>query len=308
MEPGRISGVGQHAIRFQMTLAALPSEAEELPLRLVNELGIRYSLERSCKLLPGVLLPRRYLLGLKKERIGPEADATLVRICRALGMPAESLIPYQKAIEDSEYLHFGYEENEKGCVYKAYLEFHNLYRQAVLEPGEKVDTFPMYTAFKWDALGRGGAVESRYTWHPSIDFTAMRERIADILQGDGGREPLAISNALIGTAAKLVSSEHVTYLEVVEGDNSRRSFDLNLYRAGLRLGDVHHLLSRMFRHYGIPVARFRSLYDIIRHKTLGHLSGGIDREGRGFLTFYYDLEYVTGSGARKGLARAAASR
>jgi hypothetical protein len=46
----------------------------------------------------------------------------------------------------------------------------------------------------------------------------------------------------------------------------------------------------MRRHYSIPSGEFDHLFEQVGDKIFGHLSGGIDREGKDFLTTYYEIE------------------
>ena len=38
---------------------------------------------------------------------------------------------------------------------------------------------------------------------------------------------------------------------------------------------------------------FDILYDRVKKKTFGHLTGGINREGKDFLTIYHGVETIT---------------
>jgi hypothetical protein len=49
----------------------------------------------------------------------------------------------------------------------------------------------------------------------------------------------------------------------------------------------------MGQHYAIPSEEFHPLYEGVKNKTFGHIAGGIDREGRDFLTVYYGVEYTS---------------
>jgi hypothetical protein len=82
----------------------------------------------------------------------------------------------------------------------------------------------------------------------------------------------------------------ILFLEVREDDNPRHSFDLNLYKAGLRVRDLDAWISRIGAHYDLPADPFRQVYDAARPLALGHIAGGLDREGRDFLTVYYGME------------------
>jgi hypothetical protein len=50
------------------------------------------------------------------------------------------------------------------------------------------------------------------------------------------------------------------------------------------------LLLQMCRHLSISPERFSALYDPIKSKRFGHVSGGVDRNGKEFLTVYYGVE------------------
>jgi hypothetical protein len=76
----------------------------------------------------------------------------------------------------------------------------------------------------------------------------------------------------------------------MEENNSRRSFDINMYKANLRMRDLYPLLSRIFRYYRIPDDIFHPLYDQVKLRIFGHLSGGVDRAGRDFLTIYHGVK------------------
>ncbi len=93
---------------------------------------------------------------------------------------------------------------------------------------------------------------------------------------------------MIALAASRAGDGAFVYLEGVEENTPRNSFDINLYRAGLRLTEIHPLLSRMRHHFSIPIERFDRLYKEVGDKRLGHLSGGVSRAGTDYLTVYYE--------------------
>ena len=79
---------------------------------------------------------------------------------------------------------------------------------------------------------------------------------------------------------------------MTEENTPRRSFDINVYNAKLQLKEVYPLLQKIYQHYSIPARDFHALYNQFRTKIIGHLSGGIGRDGKDFLTVYYGLEDV----------------
>jgi hypothetical protein len=60
-----------------------------------------------------------------------------------------------------------------------------------------------------------------------------------------------------------------------------------MYQADLRLGELYPLLLQICWHYGIPYDEFNKHYEPIKTQKFGHLTGGVDREGRDFLTVYF---------------------
>ena len=84
----------------------------------------------------------------------------------------------------------------------------------------------------------------------------------------------------------------IQYLEVTEEGNPRRSFDINIYKSGLRLEDLSLCLLRALRHYAIPSGRFESMFQRIKTERFGHLAGGIDRDEKDFVTVYYGVKHI----------------
>jgi hypothetical protein len=93
---------------------------------------------------------------------------------------------------------------------------------------------------------------------------------------------------MVELAARRIAPEKMLYLEVSEEGNPRRSFDVNLYKAGLRLRELEGCLAPVFAHYRPPQAPLRLLLGQL-DKAFGHVAGGLDREGRDFLTLYYGM-------------------
>ena len=81
--------------------------------------------------------------------------------------------------------------------------------------------------------------------------------------------------------------KEVNYFEVTEENSKRKSFDINVYQADIQLEELYPLLLKMYRHYSIPSREFHAFYEPFKAKTVGHLSGGIGRDGKDFLTVYF---------------------
>jgi hypothetical protein len=254
---------------------------------LVEALGIKYGLERSFKVSRGKLLSDRVLIGFRKERIGGDADAAVLRLCERLSMPRALLAVYRERLPDAQYVHFGFERSDQRGVLKAYLEFYEKVQAEMhAQPGPHL----MHLGFKWM---QGGAqpLTTRYEWYPALAVDDMRARVARILgSSEPPAAPMEIADAVLAQAARKVRASDIFYLDVSEEGNPRRSFDINVYRARLRMEELAPALSQVCRRYGVE-RTFAGLYHRMRGNIFGHIAGGIDRQGEDFVTAYYGLEY-----------------
>jgi len=239
--------------------------------------------DRSFKMTDKLLLGHRFLLGVRKEQIGADR---LWGICAGMGMPGEYAAAFADALPNANTVHFGFEENEHGCVYKVYLEFWARLNEHIRsnETGGAL----LHLAFKWDALDDSKRAVTRYICHPHLSVADILSRMAGTYAGHTDKTSCEIAQDIVKLAAPRMPSGAPMYLEVCEAGNPRLSFDINLHQANLKLQDVRHLLSQMSRHYAIPSAPFEAFHSGIEGSDLGHISAGIDRHGRDFLTTYYE--------------------
>jgi len=239
--------------------------------------------DRSFKMTEKLLLGHRFLLGVRKEQI--EADR-LWGICAGMGMPGEYAAAFAEALPHANTVHFGFEENESGCVYKVYLEFWSKLNEHIRS--KEAGGALLHLAFKWDALDDSKRAVTRYVCHPHLSVAEILARMSAIYGSHPDQTSCEIAQDIVKLAASRMPDAAPMYLEVCEADNPRLSFDINLHQANLKLQDVHPLLARMSRHYAIPTAPFEAFHSRIAESALGHISAGIDRHGRDFLTTYYE--------------------
>lgn len=267
----------------------IPDQARLL-FALMNGLRVPYAYEKSFKALPGRLLPSRYLLGINKSVITPELEPRVLALPERLGMP-EALRPmYQEGYPAASFTHFGLEQNEDACLIKAYLEFSAPLLEAtqagrVLE-GEHL----LHRGFKWSADEPEKYSVASYRCFHALPQGAIRERLGAILVGPEHAVALRLTNAIFDLALQRISDRKLLYLEVTEEGNPRISFDLNLYAARLRMSELRPIFDEMQRHYSLPPMEFASVLSESHDAVFGHVSGGIDRQGRDFLTIYYGVE------------------
>jgi hypothetical protein len=265
-------------------------ERARLLLDLAGKLEAVYGLERSFKVLEKTLLGNRFLVTMSKDDIRNQTHQRLLDICSRIRMPRDFLGRYKENLSFAKYVHFGFEENEKSSIYKAYLEFPPNWEAEILNKPAGADSFVLYLGFKWDASDNKKRALTTYTCYPLMPLEKITHRLSSLYEGSVQTDSLEIVKGILETALRRIGYDQILYLEVSEDGNPRRSFDINMYRAKVRLEDLHPLLLRMCRHFSISPERFHALYDPVKSERFGHLSGGIDREGKDFLTVYFGVE------------------
>jgi len=271
--------------------------------RWVADLGAPYRHERSFRMTRGALLSDRFLLSIAKRHLGPDPSSRVADLCRRLGLPAPMLDQVPTNVAAASCVHFGFEGDDSGALYKVYFEFPAAQAAAEREPSSR-EPLLLHLAFKWDAAG-ARSVTTRYLWHPSLAAAEIEERISQLYLDRGAEASTRIAAEVLKLAAARVPAEKLQYLEVREEDTGRNSFDLNLYNARLQVKDLQPALSRMRDLYSIPPGEFQALYDRVKNRTAGHLAGGVHRDGKDFFNLYYGGQPdVEGAAARPGAGAA----
>lgn len=263
--------------------------------RLLGSFDTQIDFERSFKVVPGDLFQDRFLLGLDRRDLGSSAEERIAPICEKIGMPRNLLTSFLQGLADANHVYFGVEKDARGLLYKAYLECRDKIEKEICGTSVAGRSFPLFAGFKWDASTPARQAIARYDWYPSLTFHEIHERLQMIIAPGGHDELLAIVRGIAERAAGRTSNDDIQFLEVGEQGNPRRSFDINLYKSGLRLADLFpHLLSAL-RHYGVISESFEAVYQRIKAERFGHLAAGVDREGKEFMTIYYGAKQVHGS-------------
>jgi tryptophan halogenase len=256
-------------------------------LRMVGEWDVPHNYERSFQLSDGVIRSNRFLLTLNAADIPGGARESVLAVCGRMGMPEQQRAAAAMHFDSAKCVHFGFEGDAGDVICKLYLE-----RQI---PGEESrnahargESVLLHIAFKWNML-RDESVTTRYLWYPLLKADDIARRFA-VVYRNGPADSREIAMAFLRLATDAASgAESLQYLEVEEAENARRSFDLNLYNARLRMRDAEHLLQRARTHFNIRPGQFQALYDQIRTLSLGHLAGGVHRDGRDFFNVYYGV-------------------
>ena len=268
------AGGGLRYVCMSARKPATETAADRL-VRIAAGLGTPLLHERSLRLSADGAQGDRFLVSLPTVALGAEADARLTAAWRDLGMPADCLAAARERLPAARHVHFGHEG--AGGRTKTYLEF-----AADTSSGAGL----LHLAFKWDPTGTATPVETRYLLYPPADRAGLLSALAALHEGgtaNPGFPPLA---ALIDRALGRMPAADVQVLEVVE-ETGRRSYDVNLADAGLAVGDVRMELEALARVLGADPVAVGGALAARAGDRLGHVAGGVHRDGRGFVTIYH---------------------
>lgn len=267
-----------------------------LMLSVIEDLDCPFGLERSAKLGDGEINEDRFLAILHKSSLGSDAKVGLSRMARELCLPEAMLEMLASQLPEAEIVHFGYEGGKVG-LFKIYVEFSDRVRRGFAR-GATPASEVVHVAVKWQPDEPRSATISRYIWPVEArGVKAIRERLTGLRSEDGIPSSVNAALEMIETARHHCQDDRIFFLEVQEDGSPRRSFDVNLYSAGLTVSSAEASIRQLADAYGIAPARLDELLSRIGSEALGHLSGGYGRNGRDFATLYF------GAAARKGTGR-----
>lgn len=258
---------------------------------VVRAIGAPFGRERSIKLRDQSVLANRFLLTVARDDIGADTSERVLAACRRVEMPEPFLGAVAAHVTPANMIHFGYEEEHDGrAYYKVYLERGEQLASAMASRPPVTDPFVLFHAFKWNHADPNERVMTRYVCHPRLERTALLQRIAAVYADRSERTPWHVMCELVAAASRRVPEKELLYLDVTEEGTDRKSFDVNFYRARMRVGSVEPFFERLGTHFRLRAdlvpAAFAGSLDL----RLGHVAGGIDRRGRDFLTIYYGVE------------------
>jgi len=262
--------------------------------QLVQDLDITVGYEQSLKITEKNIHEHRFLLGVNKKEIEFLAPERIIHICKRLDMPEPLIEIFGACLLDANYVHFGFEDKGDTCLYKVYVEFWDNIQETMRDDRNGSGPFLLHLGFKWNPFNPVHKSMTRYTWYPHLTFPEMLARASALLDSDRHRHLLETAGEIIHLAATRISYQDILYLEVTEDDNPRKSFDINVYRAGFQVGELYPLLAMLGQHYDVSHEAFHHLYDGVKTKIFGHFAGGVGREGDDFCTIYYGVEPMFG--------------
>lgn len=255
---------------------------------LVAGLGQPFGYERSVKASAGGLQTERFLISLHRTSLGLDAAETLDRLAAKLGLPELARAEAAGLIGSADLLHLGYEDGPSGALYKLYVEWSALSDaawQAPDEPGAAPTL--VHRAYKWRVDGTAPPVVTLYHWPRVRTPGEIEARLSIVAEGWGGsgRPVLDAARKILGLAQERGRGA-VHYLEAREEPSPRLSYDLNLYACGLTVGEAEMLIGQGFVDLGVEPDAAATVLAERSEEALGHLAGGIGRDGKPFLTVY----------------------
>lgn len=256
------------------------------PLALVASLGAPHGIERSIKFAPGRVLEERYLASVHRDALGPDPIGRLRDMGRALAMPEVALDALPRALEGAQIIHFGREREPGGEIFKLYFEYAAAVRAAM--NARPPQSALVHRAFKWTPGPAGALYVTLYIWLPCRTFMEIEAHLAD--PAFGGSPGALCAKALLRRMERSTGAGEVMVMRVEEPGNPRRSLDINLYRADLRVGAVRDLFEQAAADLGAPMQETRAALDRCADQPLGHLSLGLARGGEPFFTIYSGVE------------------
>lgn len=281
----------------------LTREFEKLPPRgaqlfeLVKDLDAPFGFERSFKMQENRFYPNRILFSVGKLDIGAEPEGKIIDICHRLQMPSE-LLPFARGVlGNANIIHFGYEEHENGSIYKTYFEYEASYRDQREQARETLRSIHLCSAVKWDTGHPARHTITEYTVYPALSRAQRLERMRAIYSNINNNNnnnnnalPLRLAAEIMALASRLIPEDDIFYLEAKEATNPRTSFDINIYNAELTMETLQGPVMELADYYSLDKTAFTDFFTTIKHKTFGHLSSGIDRNGKDFFSIYYGVE------------------
>lgn len=260
--------------------------------RNLGTLDARIDFEHSFKAAPSRLYENRFLFGINRRALQGSRDERIISVAENIGMPHDLMAFFKRHFLRANHVYFGIEKNEHTLLFKAYLEFRDEAEKEVSDAQASGRSLTLFTGFKWDSFSPQQQAITQYAWHPSLPVTEIFQHLRKALDPSRHGVLMDAIEKITSRATQRIPFSDVQYLEVTEGGNPRRSFDINIYKSGLQFADISPYLLNVLRQYAIPPAMIESLQERISTERIGHLAGGVDRENKDFMTIYYGAKYI----------------
>lgn len=254
-------------------------------LKRIKLLGLPFGREDSFKMGPGRMSRNRILIGLDSADL---TSGKFFDLALELGMPPQCRPLLMQQIAEANAYFFGLEERTDGTVCKVYLEFWDQVCRKVRSTGTREPQL-LHLGVKWETPNCDRFEVAAYTCFPLLNSPGVLRRMEEIYPTGGPRGALPPALEIVRAGVGRNPQVLLLYVEASESDNPRRSFDVNLYKTGLLVGDVVPQLREAGSRLGVPEELVEMQLQKLGNRCLGHLSGGIDRKGDEFLSVYAEI-------------------
>jgi hypothetical protein len=289
-KPSSLMDGGQKPERRHVQPSVDAMEMARFIVELMKSLDVPFGMEWSFKMSANSFLTNRVLAGISKHSIKADPDGRCMALCREVNLPDPYLEIMAKEIPFADFFAFGVEDTARGGIYKVYLEFKSMCEHELRVGSVRRNRLLLYLGLKWDPLNPEKKVITEYVWHPVVSMKDIMAGIKNIYAGAAPEAPLDMIALVLSLAAARVPVKETYLTEVSEPGNPRQSFALNVKSARISLQSLDHFFFRLCRHYAIDSDEFQTFLSPVKETLLTNFGGGIDREGRDFLTFYYALQ------------------
>lgn len=276
-----------------MSVAAAVGRADDLDphgvrlMEALSEVERPLLFEASAKAIGGTLRAGRFLVSFPRGALGPGPKRRLRQICDQLGAGAGAIAVLDGLQSNALSVHFGYEPEAGGPLFKCYLEF---------SPEDRPSPNLVFVAVKWSPTDsaddrdaeKDQHVVTRYFARDDLALDAQHQLVDSVVPSGSIRDAMhtLLSSSDSGTGLRL--------LEVEEPGTPRRSLDLNVAEADRRLRDLSETLAAALGD-GPEVAEYLSAQADDR---MGHLAAGVARDGRPFATLYHGARRIGEGGGQ----------
>ena len=262
------------------TVEALDPDGARL-MEALSDIERPLLFEASAKAIGGSLRTGRFLVSFPRGALGPGPSRRLRQICDQLGAGAGAIAVLDGLQSKALSVHFGYEPEAGGPLFKCYLEF---------SPEDRPSPDLVFVAVKWSPADteKDQHVVTHYLARDDLDLEARHQLVDSVVPTGSIRDAmhrlLSLSDG--GSGPRL--------LEVEEPGTPRRSLDLNVAEADRSLRDLSDTLGSALGD-GPEAGEYLSDHADDR---MGHLSAGVARDGRPFATLYHGARRLGQGGSQ----------
>jgi hypothetical protein len=240
--------------------------------------------ERSLRLQPQVVEPRRALFSIPIAELGSAAVDEVLQICRSMSSPEIHCAAIRRFFHAAQFVHFGFEYSGRTIIGKCYLELpfddQNL-------AGSATDRL-MFLGFKWSINDDTVAVVSRYRSVVVASWAQLVECFNENVPLNFQPAVLNLLNHFQPNKANLQTD--LRLLQVVEEGSDRLSYDLNVYNLQRSVSEAIKPIRDMSVAIDCDATAFDNWFSQHKDAIIGHLSAGQSRNGQPFLTVYHSAD------------------